>query len=542
MIANPLTSASPVNESSQADGSPFDRLDRIIVLVATLGASVFFVLTISFGLATGEGELVRRAIIPGAVLVVGLPMLLLGRPRALIHLATTAVAIALYVGFFEPFPNAELGLVSMGLGGVLLVRRRHTIYVAGVGFGLLAVGLWWGEDAAQAVNTALVFVFSGWLFAWLKTQLEQRQHAFKRLFERYRDMFTNAPIPMWELDLREMKAWLRFERQSGRAEQLEQAVSRARVVAVNREAVRLLGPAAETDPSASPLTVSVASELLTACRKGVDPSEVQVDIDALLGAGRHLLVTLACQGDVDDFGPDGVLLSARDVTEVVESARSLELLVESKDRFIATVSHELRTPITAVVGLAQELRSRFDDFEREEIDEFIGLLSDQGTDVANIVEDLLVAARAEVGTLALHFDEFDLLELISTMRLGSAEVSSSGEVPMVRADPGRLRQIVRNLLTNAERYGGDLISIRLGVVGADALVEVRDDGVPIAAADRQRIFEAYQSGGSASGRPGSVGLGLTVSRQLARLMGGDLTYGHDGADSVFSLRLPLKPS
>jgi signal transduction histidine kinase len=75
-----------------------------------------------------------------------------------------------------------------------------------------------------------------------------------------------------------------------------------------------------------------------------------------------------------------------------------------------------------------------------------------------------------------------------------------------------------------------------------AVVEVRDDGDPIHPDERERVFEAYQSGGDVPGRTGSMGLGLTVSRQLARLQGGDLTYSHDGAESVFALTMPLADS
>lgn len=71
-----------------------------------------------------------------------------------------------------------------------------------------------------------------------------------------------------------------------------------------------------------------------------------------------------------------------------------------------------------------------------------------------------------------------------------------------------------------------------------AVVEVRDDGDPIHLDERDRMFEAYQSGGDVPGRTGSVGLGLTVSRQLAVLLGGDLMYSHDGAESVFTLKMP----
>lgn len=517
-------------------GSPLDRLDRVVVLVATSAAGVFFTTTLAIAVWGGRDELLAQAMIPGAVLAVGIPMLLLGRPNAMVHLLAASAAIVVYVGVFEPFPNAELGILSMGLAGVLFVRRRYVTYVAGIAVALFSIGLWWGSDPADAANTTLVFAFVAWLFAWLKRELEKRQEDLGRLSERYRGMFQRAPIPMWELDLRPLVAQLRTavgqtgsDLVAAAAKHLDAVV----VVAANQEAAELMGPAASIEVAATPFTPEAAVHLIEACRAGVEPSEMQVLVAT--PSPRHLLVTFAVEGAVHDFGPERVLLSGRDITDVVEEAQSLESLVAAKDQFIATVSHELRTPITAVLGLTQELRDRFDEFDREEVDEFVRLVAEQGSDVAHIVEDLLVAARAGVGTLALTTEPLDLSEV---ERLGPLDTRPDQPL-VVQADPGRLRQILRNLRVNAERYGGPNRRMCVFCRESDAVVEVRDDGDPIPQEERTRIFEAYQTVASVTGRPGSVGLGLTVSRQLARLMGGDLTYSHDGAESVFSLRLPL---
>ena len=516
----------------------FDRIDRVLVRFSTWSAGIFFVSTLVVGFASDQSELIQRAIIPGVVLVIGVPMLVLDRPRALPQLIATGITIALFVGFLEPFPNAELGLLAMGLAGVTLIRRRYVPYVATVGVGLAAVSLWWQGDWGLAVNSALVFVFAGSLVAWMKSELERGQSDFRSLFERYRDLFSNAPIPMWEFDLTETKRGLTGFSEDERAD-LPDLTRAARVVAANREAIALFGPETGTDPLQTPLSEEALREVMgfTSGRNGL--AEIQVDVDAGTGKDRHLSVTIAPLGRVDEFGPDGVLLSARDITEVVEAARALEKLVESKDQFIATVSHELRTPITAVVGLAQELRDRFDEFDREEIDEFVGLVSDQGADVAHIVEDLLVAARAEVGSLTLQIEDVDLLAMMQSMLNSEVSLSSRVDSAVVGADAGRVRQIIRNLLANAVRYGGPNRTVVISTDNDWAYLEVRDDGSPIEPESRERVFDAYQSAGNVPGRTGSVGLGLTVSRQLARLMGGDLTYDHDGSESVFTLRLPL---
>jgi signal transduction histidine kinase len=104
-------------------------------------------------------------------------------------------------------------------------------------------------------------------------------------------------------------------------------------------------------------------------------------------------------------------------------------------------------------------------------------------------------------------------------------------------DPPRVRQILRNLLTNAERYGGDDVSVVLRRRGRNVEIDVTDDGPGIARTDWERVFEPYQTAHQSPGRPGSVGIGLAISRQLAELMGGGLDYRYEGGRSVFRLWL-----
>ncbi len=109
------------------------------------------------------------------------------------------------------------------------------------------------------------------------------------------------------------------------------------------------------------------------------------------------------------------------------------------------------------------------------------------------------------------------------------------------ADAGRLRQIIRNLVTNALRYGGPNVSIEAHNGGGVAVVNVTDDGSGIPPADRQRIFDPYFRAHNMPSQPASVGLGLTVSRQLAELMSGELTYEYRDGVSKFSVQLPTEP-
>jgi signal transduction histidine kinase len=104
-------------------------------------------------------------------------------------------------------------------------------------------------------------------------------------------------------------------------------------------------------------------------------------------------------------------------------------------------------------------------------------------------------------------------------------------------DDARVRQILRNLLTNAVRYGGPNVAIEAIPDGDGVAITVTDDGDGVPEEAWERIFEPYQRGHETPGLPGSVGIGLAISRQLASLMGGDLTYRFEDGLSLFRLTL-----
>ncbi len=234
--------------------------------------------------------------------------------------------------------------------------------------------------------------------------------------------------------------------------------------------------------------------------------------------------------------------SFRDLSERIETHKRLKRLVRSKDEFIASISHELRTPLTAVVGLAQELKGSWRVFSSDEIDEFVGLVADQASDVANLIEDLLVAARADIGKVTVAPRVVNLASQIDGV-LAAFDKASQRRVEVVAdsvdvwADPARLRQVIRNLVTNAIRYGGRHIKLHTAVSDGFVALHVSDDGPGISPGLEESIFEPYARDHEPGSQPNSVGLGLTVSRHLARLMGGDLVYTR-GERTMFTLTLP----
>jgi PAS domain S-box-containing protein len=282
---------------------------------------------------------------------------------------------------------------------------------------------------------------------------------------------------------------------------------------------------------------------------GVKRSLLGEPFSEVAGVGE-LFFQVQYRPQFDDHGNlDRVIGVATDVSDRVDAEAALETQVRSKDQFIATIAHELRTPLTAVVGLSEELRSSYQMFKQDEIAEFISMIADQGHEVAAIVEDLLVAARADIGKVSVVSQDVDLQRsvegvLTETNHLrtpATSSISLAGTAGWAVADPQRVRQILRNLVTNAFRYGGEHVWIELAGTPEWSKVVVADNGSGVPVTEEDSIFEPFRRAHDAPGMPGSVGLGLSVARKLAEMMNGTLTYRRVGARTEFELALPAGP-
>jgi PAS domain S-box-containing protein len=237
-----------------------------------------------------------------------------------------------------------------------------------------------------------------------------------------------------------------------------------------------------------------------------------------------------------------------DITDLVEAQERLSALMGEKDRFIATVSHELRTPLAGALGFAAELRDRAAGFSASEVAEFAGLIAEGCDTAGNLVEDLLMAARIDRGSITVSPQNTDLRKEAASVLtepgiaalLGVRRVAVEGEPAVAWADPQRTRQILRNLVANALRHGGPEITIRCGVrpESREAYARVCDNGPGIPEELNDTLFQPYQHS-RREGQTESVGLGLYLSRNLARLMGGDVVYSHADGGTTFEMSLPF---
>lgn len=231
-----------------------------------------------------------------------------------------------------------------------------------------------------------------------------------------------------------------------------------------------------------------------------------------------------------------------DVSEHRREERRMEELIEAKNSFLASISHEIRTPLTAIVGFSQVLE---DDEAMTDDDRDLIVVSivQQAREMSDLVEDLLVAARAESGQINVDLIRIDVIEQVClTLEAGGSftddvEFDARSERIEATGDPARVRQILRNLLTNAERYGGPNVQVTVSRGDRGVDIAVLDDGEGLPPEEWESIFQLYHCAHD-GGRSESLGIGLAVSRQLAELMGGTLEYARENGLSVFRLNLP----
>ena len=236
----------------------------------------------------------------------------------------------------------------------------------------------------------------------------------------------------------------------------------------------------------------------------------------------------------------------------------LQLASDAKTAFLTNVSHELRTPLTAILGFVDLLASGVDGPLNQAQADDVRTIQASSRHLLELIDDLIDVAAIEAGQIQLEIRRVPIADLVreavETMRPMAGEKGISLELDDVdgdltaAADPGRLRDIVLNLLSNALKFtpsGGRIrVSARSDPAhsGREEMVriDVRDSGIGVADLDRERIFETFVRTAGPS-YPGT-GLGLAISRELARLHGGDLTVVSPvGVGSTFSVHLPTGP-
>ncbi len=289
----------------------------------------------------------------------------------------------------------------------------------------------------------------------------------------------------------------------------------------------------------------IESAIRTLASGEADQVERTVTWTPTWGSPRLALITLSLL-DPDAARSSKLLAHLTDLSELHKLNLTLRETIESKNQFLSAIAHEIRTPLTMVVGFVEELSGRLDQLGRDELIEFVTTTKLAAWDISDTVEDLLAVSRLESDLISINEEVIDLMELAAEVaayrRAHNADARPalipSAERLLVRCDPVRVRQILRNLLHNAEIHGGPHVEVEGSASGGFASITVSDDGGEPDPDLVDHLFDRRDPGPSGRGPNRSLGMGLHLSQALAHRMGGDISYERESDRTTFTLTLP----
>ncbi len=272
---------------------------------------------------------------------------------------------------------------------------------------------------------------------------------------------------------------------------------------------------------------------------------------AIQGIGRDVTERKQAEQKLRDSARE-MQIKNEELSAALHLAREATQL---KEQFLANTSHELRTPLNGIMGMINLIKST--DLTPDQR-EYADAISQCSNDLLTIINDLLDLSQIGAGRLAIDYRPFDPAEsLRSVVKMLGIRASTKGltltyeidpRVPsIIEGDSVRLRQILTNLIANAVKFtttGGVHIVLTMSTDASRIRCDVVDTGIGVDENLRDRIFEAFfQADGSNRRRHGGTGLGLTISRQLVELMGGQIGMFNNagGHGATFWFALPLKP-
>ena len=329
-----------------------------------------------------------------------------------------------------------------------------------------------------------------------------------------------------------------------------------------------------------PIHLTFLEQLTASIGIVLNSIEAMMQTEALLEQSQQLALELQTRQTELQQTNDELELKARQLAErnaeveqarhaLEEKAAELSLTSKYKSEFLANMSHELRTPLNSILILGQQLGENVGGNLTGRQVEYAKTIHAAGTDLLNLISDILDLSKIESGTVTVEAEEIQVASLINAFarpfrheaeaRRLTFEVSIDPQVPRTMVtDSKRLQQVLKNLLSNAFKFTVHG-TVRLAVTRAapwkmdnpaiqsneaPIAFEVSDTGIGIPPEKQRIIFEAFQQADSSTSRKfGGTGLGLAISRELAALLGGEIQLRSErGVGSTFMLYLPTRYS
>ncbi len=295
------------------------------------------------------------------------------------------------------------------------------------------------------------------------------------------------------------------------------------------------------------------------------------EIGIPLKIGQRIIGTIDIQSEALNAFSQAevdVLQSLADqIAVAIDNARSYELAQQAinemreldrlKSQFLANMSHELRTPLNSIIGFSRVILKGIDGPVSELQEQDLNAIYNSGQHLLRLINDILDLSKIDAGKMELAFDDVNLIELLQSVIPTAAGLikdkpieliqNIATDIPVIRADSMRIRQVMINLLSNAAKFteeGSITVDASIQQTNEDQreiIVKVTDTGAGIALEDQKKLFQPFsQVDASPTRKTGGTGLGLSISRRLIELHGGRIdVISQSGKGSTFYFTLPL---
>ncbi len=385
------------------------------------------------------------------------------------------------------------------------------------------------EEACSAIAASDPETFE----SILRSQVAQRR-------SRQTSLVDQSPVPILQLDMSSIAAM--------RDQGTDADHSEVRLGATNQAAAIMLGfdhrqPLGSIDVTTLGIAADAWEDLIAMVGSGETSAEAEftgsrpdgTPFDALA------LATVPVPFGIPDYSR--VVVSMTDITEHKASERRMHDLVTSKNRLLASVTDDLRSPLAEVIDFAHLLEGTIDDpAERRGL---AAAIAGGAARVASIVEDLLVISHCELGDLSVAQVPVNLsAQVAQVLEVGGAAMSSVAtpgrnvEPRVCIGDPARVRQIVRNLVTDVIGSGGENVAVTIHRRGSTLHLAVSADSPPLPDELIERVFCTFEELVAGPIGPDSRFMSLSVARRLAMALDGDLSYRHEAGRTDFDVSLP----